>query len=283
MSHSKPFDFFTTKYYNKSIEEGIMNKFIKTNHNISQFVLACFVPQGISNVTHKNRPSHGLALNCGDEKHYFFSDGTTHIVKPNDIIYLPKNSTYTVMADTLGATYCINFQLTEEENFPPFVFHIKNIDDVLSSYKNAEKAWRRKKDGYIFLCKAELYKILYTLRNTYNRPYTPNSKQSLLEPAISYIHKHYPDESINVEKLSKLCGFSYEYFRRLFHNCYGCSPVKYINDLKLKRAKELLNSGFYTVSDTALQSGFFDVSYFSRFFKKNVGISPIEYLNSLNH
>ena len=260
-----------------------MERFFNTNHNVSNIVLACFVAAGTGATIHKNRSSHGLALNRGGEKQYTFSDGTTHIVKHNDIIYLPKNSNYTVTTHTTGDTYCINFQLAETDTFQPFVFHLKNPDEALYAYKNAEKAWRRRKIGYELLCKSELYKILYLLQSSHTRPYAPNSKQALLEPAVSYIHKHYTEEALSVEKLSELCGFSYEYFRKLFHNCYGCSPVKYINDLKLKRAKELLSSGFYTISDTALQSGFFDVSYFSRFFKKNVGISPIEYLNSLTH
>ena len=53
--------------------------------------------------------------------------------------------------------------------------------------------------------------------------------------------------------------------------------MKYINDLKLKRAKELLISGLYSVSEAAVQAGFSDLSYFSRFFKENVGVSPNEY------
>ena len=60
--------------------------------------------------------------------------------------------------------------------------------------------------------------------------------------------------------------------------------MKYINDLKLKRAKELLNSGFYTVSDVATQAGFFDLSYFSRFFKKKRWCIPKRVFKpTLNH
>ena len=82
---------------------------------------------------------------------------------------------------------------------------------------------------------------------------------------------------ISAEKLSELCGVSYEYFRRTFHRFYNCSPVKYINNLKLTRAKELLKSGMYTVSETAILSGFSDLSHFSRFFKANVGVLPSDY------
>ena len=206
-------------------------------------------------------------------------DGTTLTVQKNDLIYLPKGSTYNVVTIQEGGTYCINFQEFSENSFPPLTVNVKNADEFLLAYKNAEKAWRRKKQGYDYLCKAELYKILYLLQSNNALPYLPNSKQALLSPAISYIHKHYANEGISVEDLSRLCGVSYEYFRRLFHQIYDCSPIHYINRLKLNRAKELLSSGFYSVSEAALLSGFADISYFSRFFKKHVGISPLAYLN----
>ena len=125
----------------------------------------------------------------------------------------------------------------------------------------------------------ELYKIFYELNVQYFMPYVPETKRNLLEPAIEYINKNYTNEIINIEKLSELCGISYEYFRRLFKNFYGYSPIKYINELKLKRAKELLNSGVCTVSEVAMLSGFSNISFFSRYFKKEVGVPPSEYLS----
>ena len=110
-------------------------------------------------------------------------------------------------------------------------------------------------------------------------PYVPESKIVLLQPAVDYIHKKYAEEQIKANTLSEICGISYEYFRRLFRLFYGCSPVRYINDLRLRRAKDLLSSGLYSVSEAAAYSGFSDVSYFSRFFKKNVCMSPLEYIN----
>lgn len=83
-----------------------------------------------------------------------------------------------------------------------------------------------------------------------------------------------------MKELSQNANISYEYFRRIFENVYGVSPVKYLNKLRIDRAKELLNSGMYTVADAAFQSGFSDISYFSRFFKKETGLSPSEYKKS---
>ena len=259
-----------------------MNNFISTKHNITKIVLACYVAPNTGRATHNNRPSHGLAFNCGGEKTYTFSNGKQIVINKNDFIYLPKNSSYEVNSkNSSGNTYCINFLIDTEEIFEPFSLHMRNASEVISAYQNAEKAWRTKKEGFVYLCKAELYKILYLLSINSNIPYSPNTKKEVLKPAISFIHKHFTSQTINVENLSQLCGISYEYFRKLFNLYYGCSPIKYINQLKLNNAKELLHSGFYTVTEVASLSGFVDVSYFSRFFKKQVGVAPNDFLKQI--
>ena len=65
-----------------------MEKFINTNHNITDIVLAIWVAPGMVDTVHKNRHSHGLALNCAGEKIYTFNDGRKYVVKENDFIYL---------------------------------------------------------------------------------------------------------------------------------------------------------------------------------------------------
>ena len=59
---------------------------------------------------------------------------------------------------------------------------------------------------------------------------------------------------------------------------YSATPLKYINDLKLNYAKELLRSSYYTVSEVAEKCGFENVYYFSLFMKKRTGKSPSQFL-----
>ena len=66
----------------------------------------------------------------------------------------------------------------------------------------------------------------------------------------------------------------------------GCSIVymnnrnKYINNLKLARAEELILTELYTIDKVAELSGFDDASYFCRYFKKTTGVTPSEYRRS---
>ncbi len=259
------------------------NVFFEKKPIVTEIVLAILVPAGTGDSVHKNRPSHGLAFNVSGEREYIFDDGTLLRVKDNDLIYLPKHSSYEVVTKTHGDIYCINFQCLDEKVLSPFTFNVSKAEEILKAYQTAEKAWKRGKEGREYCVLSQLYKIFYEMRCLQSTPYFPKWKQDLIKPAIEYIHKHYTEELINMEKLSGLCGISYDYLRQLFEKIYGSSPIKYINNLKLNRAKELLSSGLYSVGEVALNAGFSDLSHFSRFFKENIGVSPSEYrLNGIN-
>ena len=254
-----------------------MELFLK-NTVVTQIVLACFIPKDAKGgAIHNNRPSHGFALNLDGDKTYAFNDGKKITVNKNDLIYLPKGSCYTVSSLIRGDMYCINFQTAEDGAYPPFALRVKNIDNMLAAYREAEKAWRKKNAGYDYKCKAELYKVIYETYKESALPYSDNKKMEMIRPALEYIHKHYADEQISMQKLCKSCSISYEYLRKLFHNFYACSPTEYVNNLRIERAKNLLASGYYSVSEAAEKSGFFDVAYFSRFFKKTVGVTPAKF------
>ncbi|MCU9815154.1 helix-turn-helix transcriptional regulator [Paraclostridium sp. AKS73] len=55
----------------------------------------------------------------------------------------------------------------------------------------------------------------------------------------------------------------------------------YINDIKLKKSKELIKSSSYTFSQISELLGFSSIHYFSRKFKSHFGISPTEYSKSI--
>lgn len=254
--------------------------FFDYDFNVEKVVFACKVLAGTGEPIHKNRPSHGLAINLKGEKIYTFDSGKSFFVKENDIIFLPKNSNYVVKTPKIGDCYAINFEIDENISFEPFVCHIKNQSQITDAFYACEKAFRTKKNGYMFKCKAELYKIIYELVKEHNLGYASDKQKNKLFPAIEYIHNFYLEKELKIDFLSELCGIKSAYFRRIFIRCYGKSPIKYINDLKLSFAKELLLQKEYSVENIAMLSGFCNVYYFCRFFKKCVGMTPTEFKNS---
>ena len=256
-----------------------MDTFMQYDFNINQIITACFVPAGTGKTLHQNRPSHGVALHIAGLKKYRFSDGNVYITKPNSIIYLPKDSTYEVSVSEPGDCYAINFDIPDDVSFAPFVLPIRNHLAVLDYFKTAQKTWTQRKSGCTLKCKSELYNILYAMQQEYAGDYLPKTKSDMIRPAVDYIHQNYTTELLQISALADMCGITPEYFRSIFKKAYGVSPLHYINHLKLTHAKELMESGMYTVTTAAFQSGFSDLSHFSREFKKAVGLAPNEYLS----
>lgn len=97
-----------------------------------------------------------------------------------------------------------------------------------------------------------------------------------LQPALKYIDKHYKDE-ISVNELASLCYVSTTYFSRLFSRTVGTPLSTYILNLRIKKAKELLQNQGIKIQSVAAEVGYEDPSYFIRKFKQVTGLTPTEY------
>lgn len=257
-----------------------MENFMDYDFVITKISLACYAEQK-RKCSNNNRPGPGISFAVSGLKEFAFSDGNVFDIKENDVIFLPKNSSYTVSPQIPGDCYTINFELDSDVDFPPFVIKPKNYNELYKRFKNAKNLWERKEPGYITKCKAELYNILYTLQQEYIMGYLPQSKHAIIMPAVKYIHANYTTESLSIESLSEMCDITPEYFRKIFKNFYGVSPLKYINNLKIARATELMESGLHSVSEAAFLAGYTDISHFSREFKKATGYCPTDYQNKI--
>lgn len=85
----------------------------------------------------------------------------------------------------------------------------------------------------------------------------------------------------SISEVAETVNVSDRYLYNLFIKHEGISPKKYLNNLKLARAKSMLKNTDYSISEIAALDGFSDVLAFSRFFSKNVGVSPTAYKKSI--
>ena len=96
------------------------------------------------------------------------------------------------------------------------------------------------------------------------------------ERVDGYVSKHLFDKNFSVKRAAKIAGMSEVYFRRLFNERHGMSPLKYVTAMRIERAKMLLEHG-ENVTDTAKSVGFSDPLYFSRVFRAQTGFAPSRY------
>lgn len=95
----------------------------------------------------------------------------------------------------------------------------------------------------------------------------------VIEKALDFIHSHYTS-SITLEEVSNFVMRSPYYFSHLFKKVMNMTFVEYLTQLRIKKAKELLMEGDYTISEIASLVGYQDPNYFSRVFKVFSGGSP---------
>lgn len=100
--------------------------------------------------------------------------------------------------------------------------------------------------------------------------------------SIDYISKNY-DEAIEIKTLAAIEHYSENYYREWFKKKTGLSPMAYIQRFRVEKAKELLLSTNYTVSDIAYQVGFAHNSSFTRAFKTLEEEDPRNYRKKNGH
>lgn len=97
-----------------------------------------------------------------------------------------------------------------------------------------------------------------------------------MERVKRYIEERY-NEPITLEALAKVACLSKYHFCRRFKKETGMTCTRYINWVRIERAKKLLLDRSLTISNVSSDTGFNDLTYFERVFKEFVGISPSAY------
>ncbi|MCK9158981.1 MAG: AraC family transcriptional regulator [Parabacteroides sp.] len=85
------------------------------------------------------------------------------------------------------------------------------------------------------------------------------------------------DISFNPEQLAHQLNVGYSWFRKVFKEYTGYSPLQYFQELKLREAKHLLVCSSKTVKEIAYLVGYQSAEHFYSFFKKRTGFTPLAY------
>lgn len=100
-----------------------------------------------------------------------------------------------------------------------------------------------------------------------------------VKKARNYINEHY-EQSISLTQLADHVALSRYYFLRVFQQEIGMPPHAYLQDVRIRRAKQLIDQG-EPLSDVAFAVGFNSQSHMTRRFKQFVGITPGRYARPL--
>lgn len=93
---------------------------------------------------------------------------------------------------------------------------------------------------------------------------------------LEYIHAQYA-ESISVANLASELGLSRSQFSRSFRQLFGLSPYDYLKSVRVNAAALRMRETEMSMTEIALDTGFYDHSHFSKVFKSIMGLSPRDY------
>jgi transcriptional regulator GlxA family with amidase domain len=108
-------------------------------------------------------------------------------------------------------------------------------------------------------------------------PYSipPQNKENITA-VIDYMNENYT-VGVSCTELSKLAKMDKFGFIRNFKAEIGKTPYEYLLDLKIEKAKKMLKTNRYNITEISMMCGFSSHSHFASTFKKKTGISPTEY------
>ncbi len=255
-----------------------MNSFFTDNFHISKIVTCLCVPRNSGPRIHINRPSHGLVFELSGVKSYEFSDGSVLSVRPGDVFYLPKFSSYEFTVKKAGECIAVNYELSDEAlTYPQFVRTPPKETRYEETFRKLLKSYNIRNSGYLNTSLSYLYKAISDIQRDEARAYLPEQSKKPAISAAQYIKENLSDSALTVESLALKSGISPEYLRRIFSSVYGVSPKRFIINARMSLARELLLSRELSVSAVAHLCGYDNESYFSTEFKKHYGKPPVKY------
>lgn len=102
------------------------------------------------------------------------------------------------------------------------------------------------------------------------------NKKYVVEQIVTYFEDHY-NEKISLDQIAENMYLSPFYISKIFKSETGDTPIRHLINIRLEKAKELLESGYQgSIQEVAALVGYDDAYHFSKLFKKHYGITPTQ-------
>ncbi|MDF2958348.1 MAG: two-component system response regulator [Paenibacillus sp.] len=103
-----------------------------------------------------------------------------------------------------------------------------------------------------------------------------------VKKAAAYIQEHIFDENLSLQSVADELNLSVSYTSECIKEATGINFTQHVTNVRLGRAKELLEDPSCKIYEIAFQCGYADYAHFTKMFKKYYGYSPKEYRKRLN-
>ena len=138
------------------------------------------------------------------------------------------------------------------------------------------------RQGRYYMMKAYLIQMLLLVLREQCKPiersrgyaFESVNKKYVVTQILDYFEDHY-SEKISLDQIAENMYLSPFYISKIFKSETGDTPIRHLINIRLERAKELLETGWEgSIQEVAAAVGYDDAYHFSKLFKKRYGISP---------
>lgn len=226
------------------------------------------------------RRSNAFSFRLKGNSDFITKDKRIH-VGDKELLFVPEDFPYEIEA---GQERLIVIHFDALERIPDEFQAMRpyNPQRIEELFLSLLKTWEEKQPGYYPRALSIFYKILELVsKQTYKNAHSTHYEK--IRHAVDYLMKNYRSSDLSVQELCKRCAISDTYFRKCFLDEFHVTPNKYLTNLRIDYAKDLLESGVYSVEQVAERSGFMEPKYFCTVFKKVVGKTPSEYKKQITY
>lgn len=194
-------------------------------------------------------------------------------IDKGDITILPPGVMHSVIPET---TFTDAFLHAKRLNFArPTVIH-DNDNTVLNLMNMLQTIMLKKEENYEEIAD----NLLATICSYINKYLFKVNQPKATHILENIILKNYTNPNFNLAEAIRQTGYNKDYLRRQFCAELGKTPHEYMINLKIRKAKVLLEQNYLpTVKYVSQCCGFSDNLYFSTVFKKATGLTPTQYRN----
>lgn len=213
--------------------------------------------------------------------HFLFSDGWHTMKAGSLILYRPgEPQGYRYDAAEAPEIYWIHFTGSEiSQMLKQFHIHtgmIGKSPELKNMFDEIISELQLKNRHFSEFVNSDFKRLLVLIERTQEHYFCPSCNNVSVNRLILHLNQTYM-EPWTIRSMAEFCHISSDYLAHLFKCKAGLSPMRYLNQIRMEKAEELLTFTDLQIQEIAALVGYPDSLYFSRIFKKYTSQSPLSY------
>lgn len=192
--------------------------------------------------------------------------------QPGELLIIPPDTPHAHLSPEGAEHFVLQLRDTALSIRTPLLLTDDDNQSIRHLFADACYLFQHDPEGSTLLA---FYAQLIGQHISRRRTFSPQSQ--LVADIAQSIAQNYANPHYELDALLLSAPYCQDYLCRLFRQEMHTTPHKYLADLRLQSAADMLRTGSRSIAEVARLCGHVDPLYFSRMFKKKYGCSPREY------